>query len=63
MDKTLQTAIYKARTYGVPMVIYNGEYGLTYCSIEVFSKPYIPEYVVLSDGTYEKIGTANIHHG
>ena len=40
-----------------------GEYGIQYCSIEVFSKPYIPEYVVLSDGSYEKIGTANIHHG
>ena len=61
MDKALQTAVYKARTYGVPMVVYNGEYGLTYCSIEVFSKPYTPEYVVLSDGTYEKIGTANVH--
>ena len=61
MNKTLQTAIYKARAYGMPMVVFNGFYGLEYCSIEVFSKPYIPEYVVLSDGTYEKIGTANVH--
>ena len=63
MDKTLQEAVHKAKAYGLPMIVYNGEYGLRYCSIEVFSKPYIPEYVVLSDGTFEKIGTANIHHG
>ena len=61
MEKTLQTAIYKAKAYGMPMVVYNGEYGVCYCSIEVFSKPYIPEYIVLSDGSYEKIGTANVH--
>ena len=61
MDKTLQEAIRKAKAYGLPMIVYNGEYGLQYCSIEVFSKPYIPEYVVLSDGSYEKIGTAIVH--
>lgn len=63
MEKTLQEAIRKAKTYGMPMVVYNGFYGLEYCSIEVFSKPYIPEYIVLSDGSFEKIGTANVHHG
>ena len=63
MEKVLEKAIKTDKAYGLPMIVYNGEYGIQYCSIEVFSKPYIPEYVVLSDGTFEKIGTANIHHG
>ena len=62
MEKTLQEAIRKAKTYGMPMIVYNGEYGMSYCSVEVFSRPYIPEYIVLSDGSFEKISTANVHH-
>ena len=37
---------------------------LDYCSLDVFDSEYYNAiYVVLSNGTHEKIGTANIHHG
>ena len=65
MENVLEKAIDKAIYNGLPMVVYTDkETGdCEFCSIEVFSKPYIPEYIVLSDGSFEKIGTANVHHG
>lgn len=66
MEKVLEKAIKKAKAYVLPMVVYkeNKTNDLNYCSLDVFnSKYYNAIYVVLSDGTFEKIGTANIHHG
>ena len=66
MEKVLEKAIKKAKAYGLPMVVYkdNKAGNLNYCSLDVFEPEYYNAiYVVLSDGTHEKIGTANIHHG
>ena len=66
MEKVLEKAIKKAKAYGLPMVVYkeNKTNNLNYCSLDVFEPEYYNAvYVVLSDGTHEKIGTANIHHG
>ena len=66
MEKVLEKAIKKAKAYGLPMVVYkeNKTNDLDYCSLDVFESEYYNAiYVVLSDGTFEKIGTANIHHG
>ena len=66
MEKVLEKAIKKAKAYGLPMVVYENKEtnNLDYCSLDVFeTKYYNAIYVVLSDGTFEKIGTANIHHG
>ena len=66
MEKVLEKAIKKAKAYGLPMVVYkdNKLHNLDYCSLDVFDSVYYNAiYVVLSDGTFEKIGTANIHHG
>ena len=66
MESILTKAIKKAKAYGLPMVVYkeNKTNDLDYCSLDVFNpKYYNAIYVVLSDGTFEKIGTANIHHG
>ena len=65
MEKVLEKAIKKAKAYGLPMVVYkdNKINNLDYCSLDVFDLVYYNAiYVVLSDGTFEKIGTANIHH-
>lgn len=66
MENVLEKAIDKAIYNGLPMVVYTDkETGdCEFCCIEVFSnKYYDAEYVVLSDGSFEKIGTANVHHG
>ena len=66
MEKVLEKAIKKAKAYGLPMVVYkeNKINDLDYCSLDVFeSEHYNAIYIILSDGTFEKIGTANIHHG
>ena len=66
MESILTKAVKKAKAYGLPMVVYkeNKTNDLDYCSLDVFNpKYYNAIYVVLSDGTHEKIGTANIHHG
>ena len=66
MEKVLEKAIKKAKAYGLPMVVYkeNKTNDLYYCSLDVFDSEYYNAiYVVLSNGTFEKIGTANIHHG
>lgn len=66
MEKVLEKAIKKAKAYGLPMVVYkdNKLHNLDYCSLDMFDSVYYNAiYVVLSDGTFEKIGTANIHHG
>ena len=66
MESILEKAIKKAKAYGLPMVVYkdNKINNLDYCSLDVFgSKYYNAIYIILSDGTFEKIGTANIHHG
>ena len=66
MEKVLEKAVKKAKAYGLPMVVYkeNKTNDLDYCSLDVFeAKYYNALYVVLSDGTHEKIGTANIYHG
>ena len=66
MEKVLEKAIKKAKAYGLPMVVYkdNKLHNLDYCSLDVFDSVYYNAiYVVLSDGTFEKIGTANIYHG
>ena len=66
MEKVLEKAIKKAKAYGLPMVVYkeNKTNDLDYCSLDVFdSRYYRAIYIILSDGTFEKIGTANIHHG
>lgn len=66
MENVLEKAIEKAKMYGLPMIVYTDiELKEAYfCSVEGFSnKIGNAEYVVLSDGSYEKIGTANVHHG
>ena len=66
MEKVLEKAIKKAKAYGLPMVVYENKEtnNLDYCSLDVFDSEYYNAiYVVLSNGTHEKIGTANIHHG
>ena len=66
MESILTKAVKKAKAYGLPMIVYeNKEINyLDYCSLDVFdSEHYSAVYVVLSNGTFEKIGTANIHHG
>ena len=66
MESILIKAIKKAKAYGLPMVVYkdNKIHNLDYCSLDVFdSRYYRAIYIILSDGTFEKIGTANIHHG
>ena len=66
MEKVLEKAIKKAKAYGLPMVVYENKEtnNLDYCSLDVFETKYHNAiYVVLSDGNFEKIGTANIHHG
>ena len=66
MKSILTKAVKKAKMYGLPMVVYkdNKAGNLNYCSLDVFEPEYYNAvYVVLSDGTHEKIGTANIHHG
>ena len=65
MEKVLEKAIKKAKAYGLPMVVYkeNKTNDLDYCSLDVFESEYYNAiYVVLSNGTHEKIGTANIYH-
>ena len=65
MEKVLEKAVKMAKMYGLPMIVYRNETNnIDYCSLDVFdSRYYRAIYVVLSDGTHEKIGTANIHHG
>ena len=65
MDSILTKAMKKAKAYGLPMVVYMNETNnLDYCSLEVFDSRYCRAiYIILSDGTFEKIGTANINHG
>ena len=66
MEKVLEKAIKEAKAYGLPMVVYkdNKINMLEYCRLDVFDSEYYNAiYVVLSNGTHEKIGTANIHHG
>ena len=65
MKSILTKAVKKAKAYGLPMIVYMNETNnLDYCSLDVFDSVYCNAiYVVLSDGTFEKIGTANIHHG
>ena len=64
MEKVLEKAIKKAKAYGLPMVVYMNETNdLDYCSLEVFDSRYCRAiYIILSNGTFEKIGTANVHH-
>ena len=65
MESILTKAMKKAKMYGVPMIVYMNETNyLDYCSLDVFDSEYYNAiYVVLSNGTHEKIGTANIYHG
>ena len=66
MEKVLEKAIKKAKAYGLPMIVYENKETnyLDYCSLDVFeTKYYNAIYIILSDGTFEKIGTANIYHG
>ena len=65
MESILTKAVKKAKMYGVPMIVYMNETNnLDYCSLEVFDSRYCRAiYIILSDGTFEKIGTANIRHG
>ena len=65
MKSILTKAVKKAKMYCVPMIVYMNETNnLDYCSLEVFDSRYCRAiYIILSDGTFEKIGTANIHHG
>ena len=66
MESILTKAVKKAKMYGLPMIVYENKETnyLDYCSLDVFdSEHYSAVYVVLSNGTFEKIGTANIHHG
>lgn len=66
MENVLEKAIEKAKTYGIPLIVYsdNETNDLEYCSLEVYNpKYYNALFVVLSDGTHENIGTANVHHG
>ena len=65
MQSIFSKAAKKAKAYGLPMIVYMNETNnLDYCSLEVFDSRYCRAiYIILSDGTFEKIGTANIHHG
>ena len=66
MESILTKAVKKAKAYGLPMVVYkeNKTNDLDYCSLDVFESEYYNAiYIILSDGTFEKIGTSNIHHG
>ena len=55
MESILTKAVKKAKMYGLPMIVYMNETNnLDYCSLDVFDSRY---------GTFEKIDTANIHHG
>ena len=65
MESILTKAIKKAKMYGVPMIVYMNETNnLDYCSLEVFDSRHCRAvYIILSDGTFEKIGTSNIYHG
>ena len=64
MESILTKAVKKAKMYGLPMIVYMNENNLDYCSLEVFDSRYCRViYIILSDGTFEKIGTANIYHG
>ena len=65
MESILTKAMKKAKAYAMPMVVYMNETNnLDYCSLEVFDSRYCRAiYIILSDGTFEKIGTSNIHHG
>ena len=65
MESILTKAVKKAKMYGVPMIVYMNETNnLDYCSLDVFDSRYGRAiYIILSDGTFEKIGTSNIHHG
>ena len=66
MESILTKAVKKAKAYGLPMIVYENKETnyLDYCSLDVFdSEHYSAVYVVLSNGTFEKIGTANIYHG
>ena len=66
MENVLEKAIEKAKMYGLPMIVYTDIElkEMYFCSVEGFSnKIGNAEYVVLSDGSFEKIGTANVHHG
>lgn len=65
MESILTKAVKKAKIYGLPMIVYMNEANnLDYCSLEVFDcRYYRAVYIILSDGAFEKIGTANIHHG
>ena len=65
MESILTKAVKKAKAYGLPTVVYMNETkNIDYCSLEVFDSKYCRAvYIILSDGTFEKIGTANIHHG
>ena len=63
MKSILTKAVKKAKAYGLPMIVYMNETNnLDYCSLEVFDSRYCRAvYIILSDGTFEKIGTANVH--
>lgn len=64
MESILTKAVKKAKMFGLPMVVYMNETNIDYCSLDVFdSRYYRAIYIILSDGTFEKIGTANIYHG
>ena len=64
MESILTKAMKKAKAYGLPTVVYMNETNIDYCSLEVFDSRYCRAiYIILSDGTFEKIGTSNIHHG
>ena len=65
MDSILTKAVKKAKMYSVPTIVYMNETNnLDYCSLEVFDSRYCRAiYIILSDGTFEKLGTANIHDG
>ena len=63
MEKILQEAIRKAEAYGLPMIVYTDiELNVPlFCVVDgVSNKIGDAEYVVLSHGTYEKLGPANI---
>lgn len=66
LRKVLNEAIQKAKAYSIPLIVYsdNETNELEYCSLDVYNpKYYNALFVVLSDGTHEKVGTANVHHG
>ena len=63
MEKVLEYAINKAKMYGIPIIVYiDNETKEAGCSsVDTFSIICCDAvYVVLSDGSYEKIGTANV---